>query len=106
MGEWISAAGRSAVSLNRGVVWVLARGIPVHLRSVDLFRTIGDLCGIFLGFEDAGDLNSIRLKIQVKKDFPKAVSLVFQSQEFEVSLFPEASDLELRLAQLPLAGGF
>ncbi|CAN1254784.1 hypothetical protein LINPERPRIM_LOCUS8763 [Linum perenne] len=55
---WIKAAGRSAVSAEKDVVWVLASGIPLHLRSPALFQAIGDMCGSFLGSEKAGDLNS------------------------------------------------
>ncbi|CAN1227644.1 hypothetical protein LINPERPRIM_LOCUS2847 [Linum perenne] len=102
MGEWFPGAGRSNVSLGKGVTWVLVKGIPIHLRSSDMFRKLGDMCGLYLDFEAAADLNSVRIKVQVKEEIPKKVVLAFQSQKFEVSLCRE--DQEAACGQSVVTG--
>ncbi|CAN0880845.1 hypothetical protein LINGRAHAP2_LOCUS13875 [Linum grandiflorum] len=39
--EWIREARRSCVLLDSEVGWILIRGIPIHLRLADLFRSLG-----------------------------------------------------------------
>ncbi|CAN1142986.1 hypothetical protein LINPERPRIM_LOCUS26302 [Linum perenne] len=104
MGEWFPGAGRSNVALDKGVALVLVKGIPIHLRSSDLFRKLGDMCGLYLGFEAAADLNSVRIKVQVKEEIPKKVVLAFQSQKFEVSVCRE--DHEAAYGQPVVSGKF
>ncbi|CAN0908240.1 hypothetical protein LINGRAHAP2_LOCUS25183 [Linum grandiflorum] len=50
--RWIKGAGRSAVSMEADMVWLLIRGLPLHLRSEELFKSLGERCGKFLGFEE------------------------------------------------------
>ncbi|CAN1134824.1 hypothetical protein LINPERHAP2_LOCUS8504 [Linum perenne] len=57
--RWIYSAGRTNVSIRDDVVWVTVRGIPLHLRSFDLFRQLGSACGTFLDFENCVGLSSI-----------------------------------------------
>ncbi|CAN1179378.1 hypothetical protein LINPERHAP2_LOCUS34158 [Linum perenne] len=64
--KWIPEAGRSKVLLNDNELWVLINGIPLHLRSADLFRQLGLVCGEFLGFEERSSLSSVRIKIKPK----------------------------------------
>ncbi|CAN1173295.1 hypothetical protein LINPERHAP2_LOCUS30587 [Linum perenne] len=101
---WIKDAGRSTISSEKGVVWFLASGIPLHLRSPALFQALGDSCGSFLGFEKAGDLNSVRIKVKLQKEAPTSVTLKFGEEAFPVvlrlelegtqSLVPRRSDAE------------
>ncbi|CAN1171058.1 hypothetical protein LINPERHAP2_LOCUS29347 [Linum perenne] len=86
---WIKNAGRSILSSEQGVVWIHASGIPLHLRSPALFQAIGDVCGSFLGFEKAGDLNSVRIKVRLQKEVPTFVALKFGAEAFDISLRPE-----------------
>ncbi|CAN1807427.1 hypothetical protein LINPERHAP1_LOCUS25020 [Linum perenne] len=59
--KWIPEAGRSGVLLGNDVVWVTIRGIPIHLRSPDLFRQLGDICGEFVSFDAGDSLSSVRM---------------------------------------------
>ncbi|CAN1132747.1 hypothetical protein LINPERPRIM_LOCUS30244 [Linum perenne] len=45
--RWTEGAGRSACLENQGLAWILVKGIPLHLRSMELFRSLGDCCGGF-----------------------------------------------------------
>ncbi|CAN1781748.1 hypothetical protein LINPERHAP1_LOCUS15552 [Linum perenne] len=54
--SWIPNAGRLHILLDNDIVWVTIRGIPIHLRSPNLFRQLGAICGSFLSFEDADSL--------------------------------------------------
>ncbi|CAN1762922.1 hypothetical protein LINPERHAP1_LOCUS8597 [Linum perenne] len=76
--KWILEAGRSKVLLINNVLWVLVSGIPLNLRSSDLFRQLGSVCGEFLGFEEPGSLSSVRIKIKPKV----AVSQPWDMQKF------------------------
>ncbi|CAN1156932.1 hypothetical protein LINPERHAP2_LOCUS21236 [Linum perenne] len=61
---WTNGAGRSRCVYAQGRAWVLVQGIPLHLKSLELFRSLGDVCGGFLDYDDKlCPLNSVRLKI-------------------------------------------
>ncbi|CAN1744135.1 hypothetical protein LINPERHAP1_LOCUS2017 [Linum perenne] len=49
--KWIPEAGRSKVLEEENIQWITIRGIPAHFRSSDLFRRVGMICGVFLGYE-------------------------------------------------------
>ncbi|CAN1776794.1 hypothetical protein LINPERHAP1_LOCUS13760 [Linum perenne] len=66
----IPEAGRSNVLSRDNVKWIEINGIPLHLRSSDLFRHLGDFCGTFLGFELTSSLSYVRIKIKLKGDLP------------------------------------
>ncbi|CAN0885097.1 hypothetical protein LINGRAHAP2_LOCUS15022 [Linum grandiflorum] len=51
---WIKEVGRSNVLLDSDVAWIIVCGIPLHLRSIDLFWQMGNICGGFLGSEVIG----------------------------------------------------
>ncbi|CAN1138831.1 hypothetical protein LINPERHAP2_LOCUS10907 [Linum perenne] len=87
MDRWFKGAGRSSVLADKGVCWFYVSGIPVHLRSPALFQSLGELCGDFLGFEKAGDLNSIRIKVSLKREMPSGVDLKFGEDSFRLTFF-------------------
>ncbi|CAN1168787.1 hypothetical protein LINPERHAP2_LOCUS28017 [Linum perenne] len=87
--KWIPSAGRSNVLLNADVIWVTARGIPLHLRSNDLFRQLGDSCGRFLDFENGDSLSSVRIKIELTGALPEEVPICFDDMVFPVSISRE-----------------
>ncbi|CAN1158043.1 hypothetical protein LINPERHAP2_LOCUS21910 [Linum perenne] len=89
MDTWIKMAGRSNVTLESGFAWVTARGIPLHLRSPDLFRQLGDFCGGFLCAEDGLNLSSIRLKVKVGGVIPDEVPLCHGCEVFPIRLEPD-----------------
>ncbi|CAN1135612.1 hypothetical protein LINPERPRIM_LOCUS15437 [Linum perenne] len=86
---WIKDTGRSTVSAEKGVVWILVSGIPVHLRSSALLQSLGELCGAFLGSEKAGDLNSARIKVRMLNEVPSTVTLKYGADLFKISLSVE-----------------
>ncbi|CAN0904848.1 hypothetical protein LINGRAHAP2_LOCUS23335 [Linum grandiflorum] len=49
--DWIPEAGRSKFLVKVRTCWVLIFGIPLHLRSKELFHSVGDLCGGFLDYD-------------------------------------------------------
>ncbi|CAN0915644.1 hypothetical protein LINGRAHAP2_LOCUS29238 [Linum grandiflorum] len=74
--RWFPFAGRSRVSVDRGVVWLRVDGIPVHLRSLSLFKQVGEYCGGFLDSEESGcSWNSIRVKIRQVGVIPSCVPI-------------------------------
>ncbi|CAN1191805.1 hypothetical protein LINPERHAP2_LOCUS41222 [Linum perenne] len=88
--SWIPNAGRSRVLLDDDIVLVTIRGIPIHLRSPDLFRQLGDICGSFLSFKDAGSLSSVRLKIKLKGSIPDEIPITFRGFSFPLKVELEA----------------
>ncbi|CAN1768371.1 hypothetical protein LINPERHAP1_LOCUS10605 [Linum perenne] len=89
--KWIPDAGRSKVLAGDNILWLTIRGIPVHLRSSDLFRQIGSECGVFLGFETCNSLSSVRIKIRRVGDIPDSLPIFFENSVFRVEV---SSDLE------------
>ncbi|CAN0920822.1 hypothetical protein LINGRAHAP2_LOCUS32273 [Linum grandiflorum] len=88
----IPNAARSSVLLESEVSWVVVRGLPLHLRSSELFGQIGNFCGGFLDSEEGNDLNSVRIKIQSKGTIPEIVNLLFKERIFPVSVHVEEAD--------------
>ncbi|CAN1758191.1 hypothetical protein LINPERHAP1_LOCUS6740, partial [Linum perenne] len=86
---WIKEAGRSSVLLDFDVAWVVVRGIPLHLRSTELFRSLGEACGGFVSHSGGADLSLIRIKIKLRGAVPAEIPLVAGS-----NIFPVKVDLE------------
>ncbi|CAN1842824.1 hypothetical protein LINPERHAP1_LOCUS36954 [Linum perenne] len=84
--KWIPEAGCSKLLRKEGIVWITIRGIPIHLRSTDLFRQIGMSCGDYLGFEACSSLSSIRLKIRYVRSLPEVIPLHFEGKVFPVEV--------------------
>ncbi|CAN1826151.1 hypothetical protein LINPERHAP1_LOCUS31426 [Linum perenne] len=87
--KWIPEAGRSKVLLDSEVVWITTRGIPLHLRSADLFRQLGEVCGVFLEFEESPSLSSVRLKIKLKGSLPEEIPVRFGDKVLSISIEPD-----------------
>ncbi|CAN0847684.1 hypothetical protein LINGRAHAP2_LOCUS5106 [Linum grandiflorum] len=62
---WINDAGRSSVRLGMNVVWLVARGIPLHLRSKALYRLVGESCGQFICSDESRRLDSVRINVKL-----------------------------------------
>ncbi|CAN1164339.1 hypothetical protein LINPERHAP2_LOCUS25521 [Linum perenne] len=84
--EWIPEAGRSNVSFEEDVVWVTISGIPLQLRSSELFKELGDLCGDFLSYDDRCSLSSVRLKIRLRGSVPEDIPLLFEDVIFPLKM--------------------
>ncbi|CAN1797601.1 hypothetical protein LINPERHAP1_LOCUS21331, partial [Linum perenne] len=87
--RWITEAGRSAVMLENNSVWVVARGIPLHLRSNALFMQIGNSCGGFLRAESGTSLSSIRLKVHLSSSIPEEILIRHGTELFPNRIKPE-----------------
>ncbi|CAN0904415.1 hypothetical protein LINGRAHAP2_LOCUS23081 [Linum grandiflorum] len=87
--QWIKGAGRSSVAFVDEVVWIQIRGIPLHLRSPDLFKQLGNRCGQFLDFEEMASLSMVRIKIKMVGAIPEIIPLFFEQDIFPVIVSPE-----------------
>ncbi|CAN1157705.1 hypothetical protein LINPERHAP2_LOCUS21703 [Linum perenne] len=90
MDVWTKTAGRSRCLEDSNVAWVVARGIPLHLRSMELFRQLGEACGGFVGAEDGLSLSTIRLRIQTGALIPDEIPISYGSEVFPVRIEAEA----------------
>ncbi|CAN1188786.1 hypothetical protein LINPERHAP2_LOCUS39535 [Linum perenne] len=90
MDFWTETAGRSKYLESTNEAWVVASGIPLHLRSMDLFRQIGELCGGFIGAEDGVSLSTIRIKIERGAVIPVEIPVCFREEVFPVRIEVEA----------------
>ncbi|CAN1768204.1 hypothetical protein LINPERHAP1_LOCUS10560, partial [Linum perenne] len=86
--KWIPEAGRSNVLSRDNVIWVSINGIPLHLRSSDLFRHLSDFCGTFLGFELTDSLSSVRVKVKLKGELPESIPVIFRNKSFLLRVSP------------------
>ncbi|CAN1192057.1 hypothetical protein LINPERHAP2_LOCUS41369 [Linum perenne] len=88
--RWIPDAGRSKVLFEEDAVWVWIRGIPLHLRSPDLFRQLGEACGSFLRYEECGSLSSVKILVKLKGVLPEEISICHGGYIFPVRVDPES----------------
>ncbi|CAN1130640.1 hypothetical protein LINPERHAP1_LOCUS10554 [Linum perenne] len=86
---WIKEAGRSGVLWDSDSSWVVIRGIPLHLRSSDLARSLGEALGGFLDFSAGFDLSSFRVKVKKRVELSSVILILFGSDSFPVFIEPE-----------------
>ncbi|CAN1838944.1 Putative ribonuclease H protein At1g65750 [Linum perenne] len=90
---WTVGAGRSTLLRKQGAAWIIVRGIPLHLRSVNLFRSLGDRCGGFVDFDDSRcSLNAVRIKVSSVKVLPEELVLRHQGVLFSVKVSDETME--------------
>ncbi|CAN0858176.1 hypothetical protein LINGRAHAP2_LOCUS7110 [Linum grandiflorum] len=88
--DWIPDAGRSNVLAQRRMCWIQVFGIPLHLRSKELFKAIGDICGNFLEFDVSNWFkDGVRLKIFVNNTIPDEVTIRYNNHLFSVLVVTE-----------------
>ncbi|CAN1191947.1 hypothetical protein LINPERHAP1_LOCUS13658 [Linum perenne] len=88
--SWISEAGHSNVLFEEEKVWITVRGIPLHLRSEELFKQVGDICGTFLEFDSGDSLSSVRLGIQLTGVIPEEIPILHGNHIFPVRVEVES----------------
>ncbi|CAN0917890.1 hypothetical protein LINGRAHAP2_LOCUS30568 [Linum grandiflorum] len=87
--DWIPEVGQSNVLAQRRMCW-LQVGIPIHLRSKELFKAISDLCGNFLESYVANWFqDGVLLKVFIKDSIPDEVIIRYKFQLFSVSVVVE-----------------
>ncbi|CAN1292087.1 hypothetical protein LINPERPRIM_LOCUS21411 [Linum perenne] len=97
IGSWSEMAGCTEMMEKLHLEWVVAKGIPLHLRSNELFRSLGDLCGGFVDVDEKlCDWNSVRLKVSAGSLIPESAVLHFRKHSFRISFSKEA---KARLSQ-------
>ncbi|CAN1170806.1 hypothetical protein LINPERHAP2_LOCUS29202 [Linum perenne] len=84
--RWISVAGRSAVMAANETTWVVARGIPLHIRSKAMFEVIGNRCGGFIRAEEGSSLSSVRIKISMTETISEEVLARFDSVFYPIRI--------------------
>ncbi|CAN1763040.1 hypothetical protein LINPERHAP1_LOCUS8654 [Linum perenne] len=87
---WTKMAGRSNMVFDSDNLWISVRGIPLHLRSMELFRQIGEMCGGFVCAEEGLSLSSIRLKVRAGSLIPDELPICHGSDVFPVRIEAEA----------------
>ncbi|CAN0885609.1 hypothetical protein LINGRAHAP2_LOCUS15164 [Linum grandiflorum] len=68
----------------------LSTGIPLHLRSKDLFRSVGNFCGQFLCSDEGRNLDYVRIKIRAKAVIPEEIPLWHGEMVFPIRISLEA----------------
>ncbi|CAN1759239.1 hypothetical protein LINPERHAP1_LOCUS7072 [Linum perenne] len=95
--RWITVAGRSAIMAENATAWVVARGIPLHLRSKKLFKALGDRCRGFIRADEVSSLSSIRIKVSAGASIPEEVLV-----RFGTTFFPIRVELEGKAPMSPV----
>ncbi|CAI0433057.1 unnamed protein product, partial [Linum tenue] len=67
--------------------WMLVFGIPLHLKSVNLIRTIGEFCGNLLDIDwNSWASSCVRMKVIAKGSTSSSIPLVYEDQWFTVDV--------------------
>ncbi|CAN1139923.1 hypothetical protein LINPERHAP2_LOCUS11562 [Linum perenne] len=89
--RWTVEAGRSKYLASQNLAWVTVQGIPLHLRSLDLFQRLGEACGGFLDYDDKlCPLNSVRLKVALSSSMPTQIRVCFLEESFILKVVRES----------------
>ncbi|CAN1126066.1 hypothetical protein LINPERHAP2_LOCUS3212 [Linum perenne] len=88
--RWFPDAGRTNLLELQGFKWVLIFGVPVHLRSEVVFRSIGDLCGGYVDSQDT-EFSAVRVKVKREGETPTSLILVAKEKRFEIRILEEPS---------------
>ncbi|CAN1256033.1 hypothetical protein LINPERPRIM_LOCUS9177 [Linum perenne] len=97
MDRWTPEAGRTSFLKKQGVAWISACGVPLHLRSEDLFRSIGNACGGYLEHDESGRrLSSVRIKVKLSSDniIPDVVTVRYRDSDSLIIINREVSMVE------------
>ncbi|CAN1216420.1 hypothetical protein LINPERPRIM_LOCUS604, partial [Linum perenne] len=87
---WFPDAGRLNRLETRGLKWILVFEIPVHLRSEEVLRMIGELSGGFVDSQNT-DFSAVRLKVRRKGILPSSLILEANKEKFEIKILEEPS---------------
>ncbi|CAN1127007.1 hypothetical protein LINPERHAP2_LOCUS3760 [Linum perenne] len=88
IGPWTSMAGRSRVAWDSNIAWMEVKGIPLHLRSSELAKCVGEVCGEFLELADGNDLSSFRVKVKLRGELPEVIPVSVGKIIFPVKVVP------------------
>ncbi|CAN1131659.1 hypothetical protein LINPERPRIM_LOCUS13930 [Linum perenne] len=83
--RWIEEAGISDVCGDRGVVWVLVKGIPIHLRSEATISEIAQCFGPSASPDEFGcNLNEVKVRTAGLPTIPKSIWLRFRNASYRL----------------------
>ncbi|CAI0400845.1 unnamed protein product [Linum tenue] len=89
---WNPNIGRDAGHPGKET-WLLVFGIPLHLKSMNLFKSIGDFCGKFIDIDWSSWCSSvIRIRTQILGPIPSEVPVCYEDKVYPVRIeVPPAS---------------
>ncbi|CAN1215713.1 hypothetical protein LINPERPRIM_LOCUS337 [Linum perenne] len=91
--RWTVEAGRSKYLASQNLALVTVQGIPLHIRSLDLFQSLGEACGGFLDYDDKlCPLNSVRLKVASSSLLPTQIRVCYVEESFTLKVVRESWD--------------
>ncbi|CAN0913541.1 hypothetical protein LINGRAHAP2_LOCUS27996 [Linum grandiflorum] len=61
-----------------GSVWIRVRGIPLHLRSKELYQSIGVVCGGFISSDEGTSLAAVRIKVRSSGTIPDEIPMCYR----------------------------
>ncbi|CAN1122688.1 hypothetical protein LINPERPRIM_LOCUS2856 [Linum perenne] len=96
---WTPEVGRTSVLRKQGLAWIVAEGVPLHLRSGEAFRGNRDVCGGYVEHDVSGTrMSSVRIKIRMNHDHPRpaSVSLCCGEESFVVPIRWGEAGLDVR----------
>ncbi|CAN1135158.1 hypothetical protein LINPERPRIM_LOCUS15692 [Linum perenne] len=83
--RWIEEAGTLDVCGDRGVVWALVKGIPIHLRSQATIREIARCFGPSASSDEFGcNLNEVKIRTADMPTVPKSICLRFRNASYRL----------------------
>ncbi|CAL1355633.1 unnamed protein product [Linum trigynum] len=69
--------------------WILVYGIPLHLKSINLLKSIGNFCGSFIEIDwSSWSLEFVRIRIMCKRDIPLSIPVRYASDQFMINIIP------------------
>ncbi|CAN1184318.1 hypothetical protein LINPERPRIM_LOCUS8376 [Linum perenne] len=97
---WTREAGRTRFEQKHEAGWIVANGIPLHIRSPELFRQVGERCGGFVEFDVQGcPLSSVRVKVADLRVLPEVVEVQFRDEVFAIRITREKMGLWAKTAE-------
>ncbi|CAN1261748.1 hypothetical protein LINPERPRIM_LOCUS10979 [Linum perenne] len=88
--RWHPDAGRDPSWRRKGGLWILAFGIPVHLRANSTFKAVGEACGGYLDCQETS-FSAVRILVKTGSEIPSSISLCHNRSAFEVTILVEPS---------------
>ncbi|CAN1303832.1 hypothetical protein LINPERPRIM_LOCUS25994 [Linum perenne] len=86
--QWHSEAGRLSDMNKKGGIWILAFGIPVHLRAATTFKAVREACGGFIDCQETS-FSAVRIKVKEGINIPTSVSLCYSDSNFVIPIVVE-----------------
>lgn len=82
--------------------WVQILGLPIHLRSPELFREIGNRCGGFVAIDESVEmLGCVRLKVRGQASaIPSQISIRWGSRRYTLPIWSKTGPVVVAAPEL------